>query len=184
MKTSSKVQETIDKLAREKNISILKQDKGRGVVILDKTKYIEKCKSLLETNQFEKLSVDNTKEVEEKVQKTLYGIKKAIGEDEYKKIYPSGSNPGRFYGTAKIHKVKTNDPDKLEKLPIRPIVSNIGTATHKTARYLCKLLAPLGKSSYTVESTNDFIKKIRSSKVPRGYKMISFDVVSLFTNVP
>ena len=80
--------------------------------------------------------------------------------------------------------MKTNDPDKLEKLPIRPIVSNIGTATHKTARYLCKLLAPLGKSSYTVESTNDFIKKIRSSKVPRGYKMISFDVVSLFTNVP
>ena len=67
VKTSSKVQEIIDKLAQEKNISIFKQDKGRGVVILDKTKYIEKWKSLLETNQFEKLSVDNTKEVEEKV---------------------------------------------------------------------------------------------------------------------
>ena len=140
--------------------------------------------SLLNTDQFEKMTTDNTKEVEERVQKTLFGIKNAIGEEEYKNIYPSGSNPGRFYGTAKIHKVKSDDPDKLEKLPVRPIISNIGTATHKTARYLCKLLAPLGKSDYTVESTRDFIDKIKNSKAPSGYKMISFDVVSLFTNVP
>ena len=184
VKTNTKVQDTIDKLAKEKNIRILKQDKGRGVVILDNTKYIEKCMSLLNTNQFEKRLTDNTKEVEEQVQKALFGIKKAIGEEEYKKIYPSGSNPGRFYGTAKIHKVKANDPDKLGKLPIRPIVSNIGTATHKTARFLCKLLAPLGKSKYTVESTRDFIGRIKNIKVPHGCKMISFDVVSLFTNVP
>ena len=184
VKNNSKVQETIDKLAKEKNIRILKQDKGRGVVILDSKKYTEKCMSLLNSNQFEKLDHDNTKDVEEKVQKTLLGIKKAIGEEEYKKIYPSGSNPGRFYGTAKIHKVKPDDVDKLEKLPIRPIISNIGTATHKTARYLCKLLAPLGKSSYTVESTSDFINRIKKTKIPHGYKMISFDVVSLFTNVP
>ena len=184
VKNKSKYQVTIEKLAKEKNIRILNQDKGRGVVILDKTKYIEKCMSLLNTDQFEKMTTDNTKEVEERVQKTLFGIKNAIGEEEYKNIYPSGSNPGRFYGTAKIHKVKSDDPDKLEKLPVRPIISNIGTATHKTARYLCKLLAPLGKSDYTVESTRDFIDRIKNSKAPSGYKMISFNVVSLFTNVP
>ena len=116
--------------------------------------------------------------------KTLFGIKNAIGEEEYKNIYPSGSNPGRFYGTTKILKVKSDDPEKFEKLPVRPIISNIGTATHKTARYLCKLLAPLGKSDYTVESTHDFIDRIKNSKAPSGYKMISFDVVSLFTKVP
>ena len=111
-------------------------------------------------------------------------MKKASGVETYKKIYPSGSNPGRFYGTAKIHKVKVNDPGKLGKLPIRPIVSNIGTATHKTVRYLGELLSPLGKSKYTVESTTDFVNKIKKLHVSRGYQMISFDVVSLFTNVP
>ena len=118
------------------------------------------------------------------MQKVLFGIKKAIGKEEYKKIYPSGSNSGRFYGTAKIHKVKADDPDKLRKLPIRPIVSNIGIATHKTAQFLCKLLAPLGKFKYTVESTRDFIGRMKNIKVPHECKMISFDVVSLFTNVP
>ena len=154
------------------------------MVILDKTKYIEKCEGLLNTVNFEKLGYDNTREVEEKVQKTLFKVKDALGEENYKKIYPSGSNPGRFYGTAKVHKVKRDEVDKVGALPLRPIVSNIGTATHKTARYLCELLSPLGKSTYTVESTKEFVEKMKTLRIPNGHIMISFDVVSLFTNVP
>ena len=89
---------------------------------------------------------DTTNSVEDAVKKALGKIKKAIGEEEYKRIYPTGSNPGKFYGTAKVHKIKADERDKIGKLPLRPIVSNIGTATHKTTRYLCKLLTPLGKS--------------------------------------
>ena len=58
-------------------------------MILDKSKYIEKGLAILNTEQFEKLSHDNTKEVEEKVQRALFGIKGAIRESEYQKIYPS-----------------------------------------------------------------------------------------------
>ena len=184
IKNTSKTHDVIKKLSRNRKITILKQDKGRGVVILDKTKYIEKCMNIIDTDKFIKLDNDNTKEIEEKVQKTLLKVKKAIGNEVYKEIYPSGSNPGKLYGTAKVHKVKLNEKDKAGKLPIRPIISNIGTATHKTARYLCKLLSPLAKSKYTVESTREFVTKVKKMKIPEGYKMISFDVVSLFTNVP
>ena len=118
------------------------------------------------------------------VQNALSKVKKAIGEQTYKDIYPSGSNPGKFYGTAKVHKVKATDEDKVGKLPVRPIVSNIGTATHKTAKYLSKLLSLLARLKYTIENTRDFVTRIRNMKIPEGYKMISFDVVSLFTNVP
>ena len=41
--------------------------------------------------------------------------------------YPSGSCPGKFYGTAEVHKIFENDT--VDELPIRPIFSNIGTAT-------------------------------------------------------
>ena len=151
---------------------------------MDSSKYIEKCEALLNTGNFEKPGYDNTKEVEENVQKTLFKIKKALGEETYEKIYPSGSNPGRFYGMAKVHKVKPDEPDKVGALPLRPIVSNIGTATHKVARYLCELLSPLGKSNYTVDSTKEFVEKIKTLRIPNDHVMISFDVVSLFTNVP
>ena len=39
---------------------ILKQDKGRGVVILDTTKYTEKCMTLLNTEYFKRLTTDPT----------------------------------------------------------------------------------------------------------------------------
>ena len=63
-------------------------------------------------------------------------------------------------------------------------MSNIGTATYKLSKYLAQLLAPLGKSKYTVTSTDDFINRIKVMKPRSNQKMISFDVVSLFTNVP
>jgi hypothetical protein len=179
-----KINDVIKKISGNKNVRILKQDKGRGVVILDNSKYIEKCMELLNTGNFNKIQNDDTDKVEKSVQKALSKVKEAIGEQTYKDIYPSGSNPGKFYGTAKVHKVKATDEDKVGKLPVRPIVSNIGTATHKTAKYLSKLLSPLAKSKYTIENTKDFVTRIKKMKVPEGYKMISFDVVSLFTNVP
>ena len=52
---------------------------------MDSSKYIEKCEALLNTGNFENPGYDNTKEVEEKVQKTLFKIKKALGEATYEK---------------------------------------------------------------------------------------------------
>ena len=45
-------------------------------------------------------------------------------------------------------------------------------------------MQPLTKSEYTIESTKDFVGKIRNKNIPPDYEMISFDVVSLFTSVP
>ena len=45
----------------------MKQDKGKGIVIVDKTKYQEKSLALLNTNQFVKLNSDPTKQIETKI---------------------------------------------------------------------------------------------------------------------
>ena len=45
-------------------------------------------------------------------------------------------------------------------------------------------MSPLADWEYTVTSTKDFIEKIKNVKVPDGQQLISFDVKSLFTNVP
>ena len=131
-----------------RNIVVLKQDKGRRVVILDKIIYVEKCLSILDTNQFMKLDKNPTSSFESKIQRTLRKIKSKLSTEEYKKLYPTGSNAGRFYGTAKLHKIYRND--KVDKLALRPIVSSIGTASDQLAKYLAKLLSLLSKSEHTV----------------------------------
>ena len=56
--------------------------------------------------------------------------------------------------------------------------------SYKTSKYLAKLLAPLTKSEYTINSTKEFISYTKKLKVGKEYEMISFDVSNLFTNVP
>ena len=92
------------------------------------------------------------------------------------------SNPGRFCGTAKLHKLPPNDT--MEGLPIRPIVSNIGTASYHLAKYLAHNLSPLGQSTYTIKSTLDLMGKIKNEQIPLGFTKVSFDLKSLFTLVP
>ena len=62
-------------------------------------------------------------------------------------------------------------------------MSNIGTASYQLAKYLAKLLSPLSKSEYTVQSSTEFMGHIKTKTGPRGYHLISFDVISLFPNV-
>ena len=71
----------------------------------------------------------------------------------------------------------------LKELTVRPIISNIGTAIYETAKHLNTLLIPLTKSQYNILSTDDFIQKRKSERIPKGFEMISFDVKNLFTNV-
>ena len=171
-----KYQQTVKKLSKNQSIVIMKQEKDRGVVIMDKSKMI------LENDNFKTLDRDPTKKPEEKIQRILWKMKNRLSPQEYLRLYPSGSCPGKFYGTAKVHKISENDT--VDELPIRPIVSNIGTATYNLSKYLAKLLSPLSQSEYTIKNTKQFIEQIRMKQVPDGYKMVSFDVKSLFTNVP
>ena len=42
----------------------------------------------------------------------------------------------------------------------------------------------LSKSEFKINNTEEFVKYIQKQKVSDGYKMVSFDMASLFANVP
>ena len=181
-KAPYKHRKIVNELSKRNDIVILIADKGRGVIILDRGKCTKKCLDILNTTQFQKLNKDPMKTMERKVRNILRKIKSKLTINEYKQLYPSGSSPGKLYGRTKIHKLYNDD--NVEKLSIRQIISNTGTATYHLAKYLSKLISSLNISEYTVSSTKDFVQNIRTIKVPTGYCMVSFDVKSLFTNVP
>ena len=92
---------------------------------MDRTKYTNKCLETLETSQFTKLNHDPIKSVAEKIQRLLSKFKSRLLQKKYQ-LYPTVLCVGKFYGTAKVHKLP---PDSnIRNLPLRPIISNIGTA--------------------------------------------------------
>ena len=72
----------------------------------------------------------------------------------------------------------------MERMELRPIVSNRGSASHQLSRFFVVIINPLtGKSSSYVKNSAQFVERI--SNVPiHSNQMVSLDVVSLFTKVP
>ena len=104
-----------------------------------------------------------------------------INETEYKQLRPKHANAARAYGLPKTHK-------EFEQLPkFRPIIDTTGTTHHNVGKYLSNLLRPLTLNDFTLRDSFETAQSIRN--IPKelyddGYAFVSFDVVSLFTNVP
>ena len=68
---------------------------------------------------------------------------------------------------------------------MRPIVSFCGSPTYQLSKYLTKILQPLtDKSRRKPRSAEDFINATKTVQIPDDYKLMSFDVKSLFTSIP
>ena len=105
--------------------------------------------------------------------------KNSFNENQYDKLYPFGSAPARIYGTPKIHKFSSSDLF----LKLCPIVSAIGTFNYNLARFLCDLLSPLVPNDYSFKDTFSFVSQIENANLSRKF-LVSYDVTSLFTNIP
>ena len=93
-------------------------------------------------------------------------------------MYPSASTPARIYGTPKS---KLSSSDSFPKL--RPSISSIGTFNYNLARFLCDLLSPLVPNDYSCKDTFSFVLQIKNANLSVKF-LVSYDVSSLFTNIP
>ena len=97
-------------------------------------------------------------------------------------MYPENAKPGRAYGTAKVQKEFETIP------PLRPIVDTIGSTHYGVGKYLTKLLNPLTQNDHVLKDSFEAARRIRNGVTEQmyeeGYVFVSFDVKSLFTNVP
>ena len=60
----------------------------------------------------------------------------------------------------------------------------INTTEYNLAKYLDKIIKPHINSDYMLSSTSNFLDKIKAFCFKSNDILISFDIVSLFTNVP
>ena len=63
-------------------------------------------------------------------------------------------------------------------------MSCLGTFSYNLAKFLVPLISPLTCNEYTIENSTKFVKDVLDTPLPPDFIMASFDVESLFTNVP
>lgn len=96
----------------------------------------------------------------------------------YESLICHNGNCSRIYGLINLHK---------DNHPLRTVVSNVGSPTNSLASFISKILNPLKatsnrlvKGSFTLVQ---FIDKFSINNTDVD-KLVSFDVIFLFTNTP
>ena len=172
-------QQALKRLKNDNDIVILPADKGRVTVVMDKTDYFDKMDALVNDKQtYEELKRDPTPSLQRKLNSKILTLKKtdAIDTQRYYRLRCSVPQPPKLYGLPKLHK---------PGIPMRPIVSFCESPTYQLSKYLTTILQPLtDKSRRKLQSTENFIDAIKTVQIPDDYKLVSFDVKSLFTSIP
>ena len=165
-------------LKQRSDIVILTADKGSATVEMDQSEYEKKIEDLLGDRVYQKFSKDPTSSTERKITKELKNPEQGrhISKALVNKLKPTASRPPKLYGLPKIHK-----PD----VPLRPIVSCIGSPTYQLAKHITSPITPLtGLTSSFVKNSQHFVETIGEERLLDDEAMVSFDVKSLFTSVP
>lgn len=175
----------LQKLASDSDLVVLSGDKDSSVVILPKEKYVEKMETLIyEGIQEGKYAptTDTTISVLTSFQNFLQrNFRTTLPLD---KIKPSSNQPAFLYGTAKTHKFDHLEEITSDNLKLRPIVSTIGTFYYETAKFLAEYLQPLTENEYVIKDTTHFPSRLINRTLEDNEIPVSYDVTSLFTQVP
>ena len=165
-------------LQSDTSIVILPADKGRSTVILNREDYLEKCMDHINNGPYQLLKKDPTTKIKAKTLKQLKVLKdnEFIDNKLYYYLKPTDSPAPRFYGQPKIHK---------PGVPIRPIVSYSGSPLYSLNKYIANILKTYVKhENNNAKNSTTFSNYIRNVPIEDDEIMVSFDVTSLYTNIP
>ena len=146
-------------------------------MIVNKHDCLTKTKQLIsDETKLKKLTENPTKSREQSLICHLRQPKRDHLIDHYtfQKVLPNGSTHGVLYGLPKVHKTGC---------PFRPIVSSTNTYNYNLASYLVSVLQPISTNCFWVKDSFSFAEWAKQY-THNGEFMCSFDICSLFTNVP
>ena len=162
-------------------IHISPADKGGKIVIMNSSDYNKKLTSIFlnDSSTYKKVNFNPLSKMQSEFNKQLKNLSLKYPDSKnfilsFKSFLPSLPYA---YGLPKLHK---------PNCPLRPIISNVNAPAYKLSKTLASILSPyLGSfSSSYLKHSGDLLSKLRILNLTPSDRFISFDAVSLFTNVP
>lgn len=163
-------------------------DKGGKTVLMPRAEYQEQMKTLVDDRDtYKKVNYDPTNRVQTHSNRLVSQLfqKGFITKFEKMQLHRSNSVAPKIYGSQKIHKLSSFDNATREKVKLRPIVSCIDSPLVNISKFVSKILFnSINQQKYNVRNSSELCEELKKIRIPDGYTIVSFDVVSLFTVVP
>ena len=195
MSSSDKI--ALNSLLHDKSLIVKESDKGGAVVCMDSDYYRDAVTGMLNDDNF-------YGETNDQMDNGTRDLIKAIVENHGADLYEEEINyltnfehsTSYFYGLLKIHKseiiTRAVEEQKSEyvvihrpnDLKFRPIVGGPNSATQRLSHFLDLVLKPLCKEVPSfIRDDIDFLNCL-PDRVDAGSKLVTFDVINLYTNIP
>ena len=174
--------QAIYSLRDDTSIIIKDADKGSGIVVWDRERYLAEARTQLKDKDVYQELKGNTVGLLEKINKTFLPKvrnRKDISDETLGYFLVNNAKLGRFYLLPKIHK-------RLHNVPGRPVISNSGYYTENMSAFLEYHIKPVAQKikSY-IKDTNDFLRKLDAlPSLPEDIVLCTRDVVGLYPNIP
>lgn len=187
----------LKELQNDNSIVIKQSDKGGGIIIMDAEHYQQMVYDQLnDRNFYSKVDAKVDKKTFNKVCKLVDKFKDNLHKNEADYLKNFEIIPSNFYGLPKIHKSKDilnylrDKKAKYVQIPkprdlkLRPIIGGPSSNTQRLSNLLDIILKPLCKMVPSfIRDDLDFLNYIPNT-VNEGTLLVSFDVTSLYTNIP
>ena len=172
------IQTNIKKICQRNEIVIRPADKGGGIVILDKSQYVEEMnRQLSDSSTYTPLPSNPTVKYRKLLSNLVdQGLHKGIlNKKEHAHLIPITPRVPVIYYLPKLHK-------SLVKPPGRPIISGIDSVTARIGKYVDSFLQPLVKSTPAfLRDTTEVLNLLKEVQWKDGYILATADVASLYT---
>lgn len=170
-------QRTTDFFTHNKQLVVLSSDKGKHTVVMNKETYRQKMNELLsEENTYRRtmnLCAENIVRNDQFVDRLIE--LKVLQKTERYRWSDKAAVTAKFYGLPKIHKTEA---------PLRPITSALNSPGRNLSTLLTNLLSPFFEDGELHVKNSISFKRFIDETIPLpGEVLVSFDVVSMFTNI-
>lgn len=156
---------------------ITKADKGNTIVIMDKNHYSLKVNNFIENNNITLVNTDPSTEFVKALNNAINHCTHLFSNATRHSLKPINAEAPQFTGLPKIHK---------PNIPIRPLVNFTTAPSYKVSKKLAQIIKSSInlKNNHSTKNCIEFIDKLKDIQIKPNFRIASFDIVDLYTNIP
>ena len=151
------------------------RDRGNTVVIMDREDYNNKIQNFIINNNIGLLNSDPTENYVKRLNR--FNRCTHLFDEQTRSLKPINSKAPVLTGLPKLQK---------DAIPLRPLVNFTTAPGYKTAKKLVNIIKHNIQiiNDHSLINSVDFVNKVKNLIVEPSYKLVSFDIVNLYTNIP
>ena len=165
------------KILQNNNSTIVKADKSKGIIIIDRNTLGEKTDNFVQDNNIKQINKDPTDKYQRQIQQTIQRCNLLVDKQKYEYLTNIKPMAPKLIIYIKTHK---------DSEPVRPVINTTQAPSYKIAKHLNKKLYNLLclPNTYNTKNSQEIAEELKRVQINEQMRIITLDIKDLYVNLP